>query len=48
MSVFLFSVVASCFYMRGGLLAAWGFHASYNLSNYVLLVVASQIDYAAP
>lgn len=38
LGTFLFSLVAAAFYLRGGLGAAWGFHAAYNLSNYAVLL----------
>lgn len=37
LSVFVFALVAAAFYLRAGLLAAYGFHAAYNLANFTSL-----------
>jgi|SRR5690606_12080913 len=38
LGTFIFSLVAAAFYLRGGIGAAWGFHAAYNLANYAALL----------
>lgn len=41
LSVFVFSLVAAGFYLRSGLLAAYAFHAAYNLANFAALAYFS-------
>ncbi|WP_084635489.1 CPBP family intramembrane glutamic endopeptidase [Pseudoxanthomonas sp. J35] len=47
LSVFAFSLIASFVYVRLGFLACYIFHFSYNIGNFVFLLILSQLNQGA-